>query len=100
MAFNDKTLVGDIFARLGAKNIADGLKGSTPSVSAEYILEQNPDIIVVVGGETEDFLKANPILSNTKAVKSGKILKAPTLILRGSPQIGETVDKIYAEAVK
>ena len=100
MAFNDKTLVGDIFARLGAKNIADGLKGSTPSVSAEYILEQNPDIMVIVGGETEDFLKANPILRNTKAVKSGKILKAPTLILRGSPQIGETVDEIYAEATK
>ena len=100
IAADDKTLIGDIFARLGAKNIADGLKGSTPSVSAEYILEQNPDIIVIVGGETEDFLKANPILRNTKAVKSGKILKAPTLILRGSPQIGETVDEIYAEATK
>lgn len=100
MAFNDKTLIGDIFARLGAKNIADGLEGSTPAVSAEYILEQNPDIMVIVGGETEDFLKANPILRNTKAVKSGKILKVPTLILRGSPQIGETVDEIYAEATK
>ena len=85
---------------MSSSELADGLKGSTPAVSAEYILEQNPDIMVIVGGETEDFLKANPILRNTKAVKSGKILKAPTLILRGSPQIGETVDEIYAKAAK
>ena len=97
--FSSKTLPGDIFNKLGLKNIADNLEGSTPIVSTEFILTQDPDYIIVVGGmggDGENFLKQNPVLKKTTAAKNDKILIVPSsLLLRGTPRIGEAVDKFY-----
>jgi len=97
--FSSKTLPGDIFNKLGLKNIADNVEGSTPIVSTEFILSQNPDYIVVIGGmgrDGENFLKQNPVLKKTTAAKNGKVLTVPSsLLLRGTPRIGEAVDKFY-----
>ena len=97
--FSSKTLPGDIFNKLGLKNIADSVEGSTPIVSTEFILSQNPDYIVVIGGmggDGENFLKQNPVLKKTNAAKNGKVLTVPSsLLLRGTPRIGEAVDKFY-----
>lgn len=101
--FSAKTLPGDIFAKLDMINLADKLEGSTPIVSTEFILTGNPDFIIVVGGmgESDDFLKQNPILSKTTAAKNGKVLIFPSsMILRGSPRISETIDKLYKELTK
>ncbi|QKF61985.1 ABC transporter substrate-binding protein [Campylobacter curvus] len=103
-AFNSKTLPGDIFKRLGLVNLADSLQGSTPIVSPEFILGANPDFIVLVGGmggSSESFLKENPVLAKTNAAKNGKILTFPSsILLRGTPRIGEGVDKIYNDLLK
>ena len=97
--FSSKTLPGDIFTKLGLKNIADSVEGSTPIVSTEFILSQNPDYIVVIGGmggDGDNFLKQNPVLKKTTAAKNGKVLTVPSsLLLRGTPRIGEAVDKFY-----
>lgn len=97
--FSSKTLPGDIFNKLGLKNIADNLEGSTPIVSTEFILTQDPDYIIVVGGmggDGENFLKQNPVLKKTTAAKNDKILIVPSsLLLRGTPRIGEAIDKFY-----
>ena len=97
--FSSKTLPGDIFNKLGLKNIADNVEGSTPIVSTEFILSQNPDFIVVIGGmggDGDNFLKQNPVLKKTTAAKNGKILTVPSsMLLRGTPRIGEAVDKFY-----
>ncbi|MCD8213565.1 MAG: ABC transporter substrate-binding protein [Campylobacter sp.] len=102
-AFSSKTLPGDIFARLGLINLADGLQGATPIVSPEFILSANPDFIVLVGGMggSDNFLKENPALAKTNAAKNGKILTFPSsILLRGTPRIGEGADKIYNELLK
>ena len=97
--FSSTPLTGDIFNKLGLKNIADNVEGSTPIVSTEFILSQNPDYIVVIGGmggDGENFLKQNPVLKKTTAAKNGKVLTVPSsLLLRGTPRIGEAVDKFY-----
>ncbi|WP_291939108.1 ABC transporter substrate-binding protein [Campylobacter sp.] len=98
--FSKKTLPGDIFNKLELKNIADDVEGSTPIVSTEFILSQNPDFILVIGGmgggNSENFLKQNPVLKKTTAAKNDKVLSVPSsLLLRGTPRIGEAVDKIY-----
>ena len=95
MAFSSKTLPGDIYARLGMINLASGLPGDTPIVTNEYILEQDPDFIVIVGGDADSFLASNPMLKNIKAVKNNKIISAPMTLLRGSPRISEVIDEIY-----
>ena len=97
-AFSSKTLPGDMLKKLGLVNIADGLEGSTPIVSPEFILSQNPDFIIIIGGMggDNDLLKTNPALSKTNAAKNNKILTVPSsLLLRGTPRIGEGVEKLY-----
>ncbi|MGP1485607.1 MAG: ABC transporter substrate-binding protein [Campylobacter sp.] len=102
-AFNGKTLPGDIFEKLEMINVAKDLQGSTPIASTEFILAQNPDFIVVVGrGEDkENFLKQNPILKTTNAAKNDKIIVVPSsMILRGSPRIDESVERLYEMLIK
>ena len=49
-----------------------------------------------MGGDGENFLKQNPVLKKTTAAKNGKVLTVPSsLLLRGTPRIGEAVDKFY-----
>lgn len=102
MAFTDKTLPGDIIAKLGMKNLANSLQGSTPIISSEFILSQNPDFIIMVGlnSDLDSFLKNNPILSQSKAVKNGKFIVVPSTILRGSPRIELLIEQIYGELTK
>ena len=102
MAFTDKTLPGDIISKLGMQNLANSLQGSTPIISSEFMIEKNPDFIIMVGlnSDLDSFLKNNPIMSNTKAVKNGKFIVVPSTILRGSPRIGQMIEQIYKELVK
>ena len=49
-----------------------------------------------MGGDGENFLKQNPVLKKTNAAKNGKVLTVPSaMLLRGTPRIGEAVDKFY-----
>lgn len=102
MAFTDKTLPGDIISKLGMQNLANSLQGSTPIISSEFMIEKNPDFIIMVGlnSDLDSFLKNNPIMSNTKAVKNGKFIVVPSTILRGSPRIRQMIEQIYKELVK
>lgn len=105
-AFNAKTLPGDIFARLGMVNIAGNLEHAqqSPIVSAEFVLTNNPDVIVLIGmamGDPKDtLLKEHPTLAKTNAAKNNKIISVPSsLLLRGTPRISEGIEKFY-EMVK
>ncbi|MGB2551933.1 ABC transporter substrate-binding protein [Campylobacter sp. MOP51] len=98
MAFTSKTLAGDMLKQLGFVNVADGLEGATPVISPEFILSSNPDFIVIIGGMggDSDFLKTNPVLAKTNAAKNNKVITVPSsLLLRGTPRIGEGIEKLY-----
>ncbi|WP_162165822.1 ABC transporter substrate-binding protein [Campylobacter fetus] len=98
MAFNDGTLPIDITNNLGLKNIAKNLQGTTSVIQTEYILEQNPDFIIVVEttNNSKSLLQLYPVLSKTKAAKNGKIISVPSaIILRGTPRIAQGIENIY-----
>ncbi|AQW85771.1 heme ABC transporter ChuBCD, periplasmic substrate-binding protein [Campylobacter pinnipediorum subsp. caledonicus] len=98
MAFNNKSLVGDIFSKFGFINIADGLSGQTPIISSEVLLAKNPDFIIVVGGmgSKEAILSSNEALKNVNAVKNDKVITIPSsLLLRGTPRIKENMSEIF-----
>ncbi|SUE15258.1 putative ABC transporter substrate-binding protein [Rhodococcus gordoniae] len=46
----DDTYIGDIYSMLGLTSIATGGNGY-PQLSAEYVLEQNPDVIFLADGQ-------------------------------------------------
>jgi iron complex transport system substrate-binding protein len=75
------TFIGQVYALLGVKNIADGATAAAPDypqLSAEYILASSPDIIVLADTKCchQDLksVAARPGWSSIAAVKSGQVI--------------------------
>jgi iron complex transport system substrate-binding protein len=75
------TFIGEIYKLAGLTNIADAAdkdKSGYPQLSAEYIIQQDPDIIFLADskccGETAQKVGARAGWSTLKAVKTGAII--------------------------
>ena len=75
------TFIGQVYALLGLKNIADGAKASAgdyPQLSAEYIVSSSPDVIVLADTkcchQNLSTVSARPGWSSIAAVKSGQVI--------------------------
>ena len=100
MAFNSKSLPGEVFRLLGIENIADNLPGGRPIISSEFIVATNPDVLLGAMNisRKEDILNSNPIVKETKAGKTGNIaIVESDRILRPTPRIIEAVEDLYRE---
>ncbi|MDU5748802.1 MAG: ABC transporter substrate-binding protein, partial [Haemophilus parainfluenzae] len=83
-AFGDGSRYGMVYQKFGFKPIDDSIKSSThgQSVGFEYILEKNPDFLLVVDRTAAITEKANnaqkvldnDIIKQTKAYKDGHIV--------------------------
>jgi len=76
-----KTFIGSIYNLFGFKDIANAAGTTTnqyPQLSAEYIVQQNPQIIVLADTkccqQTEATVAARPGWSNIAAVKHGRVV--------------------------
>ena len=100
MAFNSKSLPGQILTLLGIENLADNLVGDKPIISPEFLLQQNPDFLAgaMSISKPEDILNSNIIVKETTAGKNNNLfIVDSTKILRGSPRIFEAVEELYKE---
>ena len=100
MAFNSKSLPGQILNLLGVKNISDNLKGDKPIISSEFLLKENPDFLAgamsIKSGE--DILNSSPMIKETTAGKNKNVFVVDSSkILRSSPRIFEAVEEFYSE---
>lgn len=102
MAFGKETLPSDIFKSLNLINLADKLDGKTPIVTNEFLIEQDPDFMVVVGNlSVDEFLKQNPVLKHTTSAKNNKIITvSSSSLLRGSPRLVDEIKRLYGEFIK
>ncbi len=97
MAFNKDTLPGNILKVLGLKDLSDGVKGSRPIITQEYILTKNPDFVIVSTGmgDTSDILDVNPMLKKTTAGKNDAVYFVPASeYLRGTYRIIDPIEKL------
>jgi iron complex transport system substrate-binding protein len=76
-----ETFIGSIYELLGLENIADGVSGQAPDypqLSAEYIVSENPELIVLSDtkccGQTPEKVAQRPGWSKIAAVRSGNVL--------------------------
>ena len=100
MAFNEKSLPGQIFNLLGVKNIADNLTGDKPIISPEFLLKENPDFLAGAMSikSPDDIFNSNSIVKEVNAGKNKNIFVVDsTKILRGSPRIFEAINELYSE---
>lgn len=100
MVFSPNSLPGQIFDTLGIENIAKGLPGGRPILSPEFLLAENPDILVgsMAIKNKNDILNSNPVVKQTKAAQKGNIMIIESdKILRGTPRVIDALEELYKE---
>jgi iron complex transport system substrate-binding protein len=78
------TFIGDVYTTLGASNIAEGASEDYPQLSAEEIVERDPEVIVFVdevAGVNPEAIAARPGWDQISAVKAGRICPVDSEIL-------------------
>ena len=99
MVFGNDNLPNDIMKLLNIKNIAENQKGRNPIVTPEFIIKENPDMIITLLPNPSQIVATNPQLKNVNAIKNSKfIVVNSSQILRGSPRTIDQIEEI-AKAV-
>ncbi len=97
------TFIGQVYALFGVDNIsdaADDTGGGFPQLSAEYILDADPDLIFlgdVLYGESAETVAARPGWSDLTAVRSGFVVELDTDVAsRWGPRVGDLIEAVAA----
>ena len=89
------TFIGDLYGMLGAANIADATGEAYPQMSAEAIIQADPDVIVLAdedAGESLETVKARPGWGSVSAVKNDRIYVIDTdIVSRPGPRLVEAL---------
>jgi iron complex transport system substrate-binding protein len=103
------TFLGSVYARFGLTNIADAAKGAAaaggyPKLSAEYVVTQAPDLIVLADTtccqQSAAALAKRPGFAAVPAVKNGHVLAADDDIAsRWGPRVADFAESVAAELV-
>ena len=95
-----QSFVGDFYVQLKAGNIAEGSDVDFPQLSAEVIVDRNPEVIVLAdeaSGISAADVKARPGWDVIDAVKNDRICTVdPDIVSRPGPRI---VDALEALAI-
>lgn len=95
MAFSKDSVIYDIFEILGIKNLELDTNIKKPIISNEFILKNNPDIIIlgISANNINDLIKLNPFIKYTNAYKNNQIYfyKNTHILLRLSPMITKRI---------
>jgi iron complex transport system substrate-binding protein len=99
-----KTFIGQIYSLFGLKNIADAADTDStgyPKLSAEYVVDQSPDIVVLADirccGQGPRTVAARAGWKNVSAVKTGTIVRIDDSIAsRWGPRIVNFVRAVAA----
>lgn len=101
MVFGNDNLPNDIMKLLNIKNIAENQKGRNPIVTTEFIMKENPDIIITLLPNPAQIVATNPQLKNVNAIKNNKfIVVNSSQILRGSPRTIDQIEEIAKAVTK
>ena len=101
MVFGNDNLPNDIMKLLNIKNIAENQKGRNPIVTPEFIIKENPDIIITLLPNPSQIVATNPQLKNVNAIKNNKfIVVNSSQILRGSPRTIDQIEEIAKAVAK
>ena len=101
MVFGNDNLPNDIMKLLNIKNIVENQKGRNPIVTPEFIIKENPDIIITLLPNPTQIVATNPQLKNVNAIKNSKfIVVNSSQILRGSPRTIDQIQEIAKAVAK
>lgn len=96
------TFIGSIYALFGLENVADGApdpSGGYPQLSAEYLVAQAPDLIVLADtkccGESAATVAQRPAFDTVPAVVEGRVVEADDdTASRWGPRIADFAETV------
>ena len=92
------TFVGGMLSALKAQNVAAGAPSSFPQLSAEAVIEADPDVVLLADaefGESLESLAARPGWAGVSAVVDGRVYAIdPDLTNRPGPRIADGIEAI------
>src|SRR5262249_49634515 len=108
-AAKPNAFVGDVVAKLGAKNVVPAGPDTSPfpgftSYSLEQLAQLDPDVILVLPAgppnapKLSQALKSNPAWSGLRAVKDGRVheIDPVTLVQGAGPRVSKDIDELAA----
>jgi iron complex transport system substrate-binding protein len=91
----DDTFEGSLYDLLKAENIAKGADSPYPQLSNEAVVSRDPQVIVLVDGQTAADVLARPGWQNIAAVRNNKIcVLNPDLLSRPGPNIIDGLESL------
>jgi ABC-type Fe3+-hydroxamate transport system substrate-binding protein len=96
------TFIGGMYSLFGLENIADGAadaSGGYPQLSAEYVVGQAPDLIVLADtvccAQSAETLAQRPAFDTVPAVKEGRVLEAnDDIASRWGPRVADFAESV------
>ena len=92
------SFVGDFYNLLNAQNIAAGGEGEYPQLSAEVIIERDPEVIILAdeaSGVTIESLGDRPGWDTLTAVQTGRVcLVDPDIVSRPGPTVADGLEAL------
>ena len=96
------TFIGGIYSLFGLENIADGAadaSGGYPQLSAEYIVGQAPELIVLADtvccDQSAETLAQRPAFDTVPAVQTGRVLAAnDDIASRWGPRVADIAEQL------
>jgi iron complex transport system substrate-binding protein len=93
------SFIGEMLARLGARNIVTSELGPFPRLNPEYVVRHDPDVIVVTEEELPDFA-GRPGWDQIRAVKEQRVCTFPPevryMIERPGPRVADGMQALEA----
>jgi iron complex transport system substrate-binding protein len=96
------TFIGGVYSLFGLENIADGAEdasGGYPQLSAEYVVGEAPDLIVLADtvccDQTAETLAQRPAFDTVPAVQEGRVLAAnDDIASRWGPRVADFAESV------
>jgi ABC-type Fe3+-hydroxamate transport system substrate-binding protein len=96
------TFIGSVYELFGLENIADGAEdasGGYPQLSAEYVVEQAPDLVVLADTicceQTAETFAQRPAFDTLPAVQEGRVLEGnDDIASRWGPRVADFAESV------
>ena len=91
-AAGESSFIGETLSRLGVKNIVPKSLGEFPKLNPEFVVKQNPDLIIVSDNRISD-LTQRPGWSQMSAIRNQQVCsltpEQSDIVVRPGPRMGE-----------
>lgn len=92
------SFIHDLYAIVGAQNIAEATGEAFPQLSAEAIIQADPEVIILAdefAGESSDTVSSRPGWGEISAVKNGRVHTVdPNIISRPGPRLVDALETL------